>query len=117
MSDEAKKIHAVFYAKERGGQPVREWLKFAITESQRKAIGKHLQVVEYGWPMGMPTVRKIESDLWELRVNLDVGIARVFFTVDGAEMVLLHAFIKKSKKTPMDDLELARRRLTEVRRK
>jgi phage-related protein len=74
-------------------------------------------VVEYGWPMGMPTVRKIESDLWEVRVKLDVGIARVFFTVDKVEMVLLHGFIKKSQKTPKDDLEIARKRLTEVRRK
>jgi phage-related protein len=50
-----------------------------------------------------------------VRSNLTGGrIARVLFAVSDGQMVLLHAFIKKSQKTPADDLALARRRKQEV---
>ncbi len=63
----------------------------------------------------MPLVRKMGKELWEVRIHLDGRIARVLFTtVDGA-MVLLHGFIKKSDKTPADDLETAKRRMIQVR--
>ena len=56
----------------------------------------------------MPLVRKIATDLWEVRSHLSDGqITRIFFTVRRTEMVLLHGFIKKSQKTPSDDLDLA----------
>jgi phage-related protein len=63
----------------------------------------------------MPLVRKLEPGLWEVRSNISTGIARVLFTVQGAFIVLLHGFVKKSSKTPLDDLSLARRRLAQVR--
>jgi phage-related protein len=56
-------------------------------------------------------VRKLEKNLWEVRTNITDGIARVIFTVIGKQMVLLHAFVKKSQKTPKPDLETARKRL------
>lgn len=59
-------------------------------------------------------MRKIEPNLWEIRTQLLSGIARVFFTVLGNEMVLLHGFIKKSQKTPTPDINLARKRMKEV---
>jgi phage-related protein len=62
--------------------------------------------------MGMPIVRKLEDKLWEVRTNLPQGIARTFFTVEGSLMILLHGIVKKSKKTPQDDLDLARKRLS-----
>lgn len=46
----------------------------------------------------MPVVRKLEKDLWEVRVNLGDMIACVLFTVDGSVMVLLHESIEKSQK-------------------
>lgn len=111
MSDEVKKIHAVFFVLEGGNRPVREWLKGELTDKQRHTIGKHIRVVELGWPMGMPIVRKLETDLWEVRVRLSGMIARVLFTVVASEMILLHGFVKKSQKTPLQDLNVARKRL------
>ncbi|MDZ4159874.1 MAG: type II toxin-antitoxin system RelE/ParE family toxin, partial [Anaerolineaceae bacterium] len=67
------------------------------------------------WPLGMPLVRKLEPDLWEVRSNISTGIARMLFTVQGECMVLLHGFAKKSDKTALDDLSLARKRLAHVR--
>jgi len=61
--------------------------------------------------MGMPTVRKMEAGLWEVRINLtERKIARVLFTLFGDQMVLLHGFIKKSQKTPHSDLAIAHNR-------
>lgn len=59
----------------------------------------------------MPLVRKLEKNLWEVRCRLPNRIARVLFTTYGSRMILLHGFIKKSQKTPAQDLEVAKTRL------
>jgi len=58
----------------------------------------------------MPVVHKLDTGLWEIRSRLDQRISRILFTVDDDTMVLLHRFIKKSQKTPKDDLQLAKDR-------
>jgi phage-related protein len=65
----------------------------------------------------MPLVRKLEAGIWEVRVNLRGRIARILFTVEGNTMVLLHGFYKKSPKTSLGDLTLARERLARLRGK
>jgi phage-related protein len=81
----------------------------------RKTIGEDVKTVQFSWPLGMPLVRKLEQGLWEVRSNITSGTARVLFTVQGEFLVLLHGFVKKSAKTPLDDLSLARKRLMQVR--
>lgn len=78
-------------------------------------MGHDLKTAQYGWPLGMPLIRKVEPGLWEIRSRLPGRIALVFFTVEGNRMVLLHGFIKKSEKTPLQGLRLARQRLNELR--
>jgi len=73
-------------------------------------IGEDIKAVEFLWPIGYPRVRKMDKDLWEIRTDLREGICRVFFTVWKKNMVLIHGIIKKSKKTPQQDLELAKKR-------
>jgi phage-related protein len=61
--------------------------------------------------MGLPLVRPLGRGLWEVRSSLSSGrIARVIFCIDDGEMFLLHGFIKKSQKTPQQDLDLALKR-------
>jgi len=109
MKDEPV-LRVIFFKSESGREPVREWLK-SLEKRHRKIIGEDIKLVQYRWPLGMPTVRKIEANLWEVRTKLPGGqIARVFFTVKGDEMALLHGFIKKSQKTPGHELRLARER-------
>lgn len=72
---------------------------------------KDICTVQEGWPLGMPLVRSLGSGLWEVRSSFPSGIARVIFTMKDSQMVLLHGFIKKSQKTSIDDLELAKKRL------
>lgn len=102
-----------FYATARGAEPVRTWLR-NLGADDRRIIGEDIKTVQYGWPLGMPLVRKMSADLWEVRSDLMQGIARAFFTVVGEEIVLLHGFVKKSQATPLPELELAKRRLKEV---
>jgi len=107
-------LRVVFYKSQTGKEPVREWLK-TLSLQDKKTIGEDIKTVQFGWPLGMPLVRKIEPGMWEVRSNISAGIARVFFTVQGEFLVLLHSFVKKSLKTPLDDLSLARKRLAQVR--
>jgi len=81
-----------------------------LNKQDKKAIGGDIKTVQYGWPLGMPVVRKMEHGLWEVRCRLDKRIARILFTVKGQQMVLLHGFIKKSQKTPREDLQRAKER-------
>lgn len=103
-----------FYCSQAGKEPVREWLKNDLSIDARKAIGADIKTVQFGWPIGMPVVRKMEADLWEVRSDIVGGIARVLFTVVDSTMVLLQGFVKKSSGTPKNDLELARSRMKEV---
>jgi phage-related protein len=107
-------LRVVFYRTEAGNEPVREWLK-SLKREDRKAIGEDVKTAQYGWPLGMPLIRKLEPGLWEVRSHIAQGIARILFTVDEGMMVLLHSFIKKSQKTPPEDLRTARQRLTDLR--
>lgn len=105
-----KRIPARFYQTELGHEPVREWLK-QLEPLERKIIGADIKTVEYGWPIGMPTCRSMGKGLYEVRSNLPSGkIARVLFCIYEESMILLHGFIKKTQKTPAQDLDLALKR-------
>ena len=107
---QGKRVRAVFYRTEAGGEPVRGWLKALPLPEDRKRIGEDIRTVEFGWPVGMPVCRSVGGGIYEVRSHLAQNrIARVLFYFDQkGRMVLLHGFIKKSQKTPQEDLELAR---------
>ena len=81
----------------------------------RRAIGLDLMRVQFGWPIGMPLVRSLKDGLWEVRSSLSSQrIARLVLCFHNGMLIVLHGFIKKTQKTPSDDLKLARRRMAEV---
>jgi phage-related protein len=108
------KLSVRFFMTAEGKEPVREWLK-ALPDQERKAMGDDIRTLQFGWPIGMPLVRKLSDGLWEVRVDLPTRIARVLFTVVDGEAVLLHGFIKKSQKTPQQDLEVASKRKAQLK--
>lgn len=113
MPDQFKRIRAEFYRTDSGNEPVREWLK-DLSPEDRRTIGITIKDVEYGWPIGMPICRPLGSGLWEIRNSLSGGrISRVLFCIHEGKMILLHGFIKKTQKTPTQDLELSRKRQQE----
>ena len=70
----------------------------------------------YGPDLGMPHTRAMSQGLFELRLKSREGIARVFYcTLIGQRIVMLHQFVKKSEKTPQRQLEIARRRMKEIK--
>lgn len=105
-----------FYASELGAEPVRDWLK-QLAAADRRRIGEDIKTVQFGWPLGMPVVRNLGGGLWEVRTRLENRIARVLFVLEGSTLVLLHGFIKKSQATPQADLDLAKDRLKQLRRR
>jgi phage-related protein len=101
-----------FYRTREGREPVREWLK-SLPAAERKVIGDDIRTMQFGWPLGMPLVRNLKGGLWEVRTRLPNRIARVLFMTYEGEAVLLHGFIKKTRETPLAELRLARRRMSE----
>ena len=107
-----KTITVRFYKSESGNEPVREWLK-GLSKDDKTIIGEDIKTVEFGWPLGMPLVRKLDRALWEVRSDItNKEIARVLFTVKNDVMVLsffvavsscfkrhIKLFCKSSKKT------------------
>ena len=93
---------------------MREWLN-ELPDADRRIIGRDLSKVQFGWPIGLPVCRPLSGGLWEVRSSLpSKREARVLFGFHDGELIALHAFIKKTGKTPPDDLALARQRLKEV---
>ncbi|MBZ5642172.1 MAG: type II toxin-antitoxin system RelE/ParE family toxin [Acidobacteriia bacterium] len=105
-----KRIPAIFFRTEAGGEPLRDWLKGLPSDQDRKRIGEDIKTIEFGWPVGMPVCRPLGDGIHEVRSSLSRNrIARILFYVDKkGRMVLLHGFIKKTRKTPDEDLKLAR---------
>jgi phage-related protein len=116
MIDRSKKITARFYRSAMSRNPVRDWL-IKLDKEDRRIIGKDIQKVEFGWPIGMPYCRALGHGIWEVRSDLSGSrIARVIFSIVAGEMVLLHGFEKKTQKTPTHDIELALKRKREIER-
>ena len=113
MADTPRKIPIVFYRTRNGVEAVRDWLR-DLDEGDRNAVGQDLMRVQYRWPVGMPLCRSLGEGLWEVRSSLPSNrIARVLFSLHQGRILALHGFIKKTQKTPDEDLALARRRKRE----
>jgi phage-related protein len=84
-------------------------------KEDKKRIGVDLKTAEFGWPIGMPVCKPLGKGIYEVRSNLTQGrIARVLFCITGSHMVLLHAFIKKTQRTPSHEIDLALKRKKEL---
>lgn len=111
---ETAKIPLVFYATAAGNEPVRNWLK-TLERAERLEIGADLERLQYRWPVGMPLCRPLGEGLWEVRSSLpSKTISRVFICFHQGVLYALHGFVKKTQKSPADELEMARKRKREV---
>jgi phage-related protein len=107
-------IPAAFCSSDTGAEPVREWIK-GLDPEDRRIIGTDIRTVEFGWPLGMPVRRPMGNGLFEVRSTITgKRIARILFCIHEGTMVLLHGFVKKTRKTPDTDLATALKRKKEV---
>jgi phage-related protein len=108
--EDLEPIPVAFWRTGKGKEPVREWLK-EMPKADRTKIGEDLATLQYGWPVGMPLCRSMKNGLWELRSELSSSRqVRILLTFFEGRVVLLHGFMKKTQKTPKDDLDLAIKR-------
>ena len=115
-SEHNPEIPVRFYRTAAGGSPVLDWLR-GLDKDDRRAIGLDLMRVQFGWPIGRPLMGSLKDGLWEVRSSLpSQRIARLILCFHDQMLIVLHGFIKRTRKTPADDLALARRRMKEVTR-
>ena len=109
-------MHAArFYRTLTGNEVVLDWIRKLGKDDQR-VIGRDILRVQFGFPMGLPLCRSLGGGLWEIRSTLTNRTeARLIFYFDAPlqSVVVLHAFIKKSQKTPKAEIELALHRKRE----
>ena len=111
------KFEISFYKDSKGDNPIEDFLlelgksNKILTAKTRQGIAK-LKNREYHKE---PLSKHLESDLWELRARAGSNILRIIYTFrKGRIIILLHIFIKKKQKTPINELEIARKRLKEL---
>jgi len=103
------KLACRFYRTDAGNEPVRDWL-LGLPAEARKQIGEDIELVQWGWPKGKPLVDGFGEGLFEVRSTSEKNEYRVLFCIVESTMVLLHGLQKKTRKTPQDDIALARKR-------
>ena len=114
VNAQSQKIPLVFFRTAAGAEAVREWLK-DLDVHDRHTIGLDLMRVQWRWPVGMPLCRPMGQGLWEVRTDLPSHrIARVLFCAYRGQLVALNGFIKKTRKTPDNELAVARKRQKEL---
>jgi phage-related protein len=89
----------------------------ALAADVRQRFLRISELIEQHGPVAMhePYVKHLEGKLWEMRMKGRDGIARaIYVTATGERVVVLHAFVKKTQKTPQRALEIARERAKEV---
>ena len=112
---EKKGVDVVFFETENGKQPVREFIK-KLSKEDQKEVGADIRVLQNDYPQGLPLVRKLKPGLWEIRSFIKDGINRVFFTFINGKIILLHAIVKKTQKTPLKEINVAIERLKEFKK-
>lgn len=103
----------VFFETSSGRSPVREYLDELAPAEAAKVLADLDLLAEFGLDLGMPHVRPIRGKVWELRSVGRLQHRVLYVAVSGRRMVLLHAFTKKTQKTPASDVALAERRFAD----
>ncbi|MBI3553902.1 MAG: type II toxin-antitoxin system RelE/ParE family toxin [Elusimicrobia bacterium] len=99
-----------FFRRERGDQPVLEFLK-ALLKPARTAAGAALAGLEENGPsLRRPRADYLRDGIYELRFSSERMAYRILYFFDGSEIVLTNAFVKKTWKVPTEEIERALRR-------
>ena len=101
-----------YYCDIHGKEPVANFIDSLSMELQTKILRYIDLLARYGVLLKEPYTKQIRGKLRELRVSDKSGNVRViYFTYTGRKFILLHAFMKKTMKTPKTDIDIAERRM------
>lgn len=107
-----------YYLDDEGKNPVEEFL-LELKKTNNPLVQqtlKGLEKLRYRVYHSEPLSKHLELGLWEVRIKAGTDILRIVYTFDkGRIIILLHIFIKKQQKTPSGELEIARKRLREIK--
>lgn len=107
-----------FYKDDKDNSPIEQFLLGLVTTNKElfNKTSKGIDKLRYRTYHKEPLSKHVETGLWELRVKAGNDILRIFYTFEkGQIIILLHVFIKKQQKTPTHELEIARKRLKEIK--
>jgi phage-related protein len=110
----------VFYETEAGESPVWDFIFGLPAKDQAKVVRALDLLEELGLELRAPYVRSVTGrrKLWELRVRGVGGAYRIlYFAFTGQRMVMLHAFAKKTRKTPSREIAMAEKRMDDFVRR
>jgi phage-related protein len=101
-----------FYQSQNGNSPILDWFNEQEAKVQAKLARIFELLEEHGTAVGKPYVAPLEDKLYEIRAEQDTNIYRaIYFAYTGKRFILLHAFQKKTQKTPKKEIELAKQRM------
>ena len=102
----------IFYENSEGIDPVSEFLNSLAVQDRAKVTRLFSLLARYGVLLKEPYTRQIRGKLRELRViGKDGNIRILYFGMTGKRFVLLHGFMKKTGKTPAQDINIALKRM------
>lgn len=105
-----RKFEIVFYDKPDGSEPVKEFLLSVDLKMRAKILRTIDLLAENGTTLRMPYSEHLEDGIFEIRVKSGSDISRVlYFFVIGRKIVLTNGFVKKTQKTPKNEIELAKK--------
>ena len=103
-----------FYKDDKNKEPAKDFLNSLSVSARAKVVKSIDKLVEYGVLLTEPYTRQVSGKIRELRIKDNQGAIRVlYFTYTGRRFILLHGFIKKTDKTPVQDIELAEKRMND----
>ena len=119
MKEKGQKYEVVYYRDRRGNEPVKRFIDKLAVKRDKDSRVNLFKVREYirllsihGLCAGEPCIKHIKGDIWELRPIRN----RVLFAAwDGNRFILLHQFIKKTRKTPKEEIDKAQKRLDDAK--
>ncbi len=116
------KYNILFYEKINGDIPVLEFLESLPVKHRAKAYWELELLEQYGMKLGEPHVKHIKGneykDIFELRIKFSNDISRIFyFSNERNTFIMLHGFVKKTQKTPKKELETARKRMIDYKKR
>ena len=102
-----------FFQTARGDFPVKDFTEEQDQPTQTKIAHSIRLLIDYGPFLKPPDIKKLQDKLYELRIPGKRAV-RIFYTMINGEYYLLHAFKKKSQKTPTKELKVAIDRIKEI---
>lgn len=109
-----QKWKIIYYISASGENPVKKFLD-ARPKAKLKALRILSYIEEFGLSYAIPHIKKLTgTPLWEIRILGEDSVRILYITRQGKQILLLHAFMKKSDKTPKKEIDISLVRLSEI---